>query len=651
MNIVAEKRKTYLFFNAFHRIVRINQIGKYKHHLESYKNLQKENELLKNQLLNDKRIFENNIFSAFENSDTLIIILDKQNNFSVVNRVAKIKNIFPSINKKNEKIDFGVFLFEYDIPIAQMAVNESFDGKYSAKDFYRIGFSNEDIWLRFTFSPLKNAYGEIAEIMIGITDISEYKVFQQHIQVTQAYSKATSDNIFIMSALGKFIDVRIANNHTFPMSKNEVLSKDVDQILPYDFAKLIKKTIQSCLKDNEVKKIQYELEINGVLRYFETILSPINEEQVLGVLHDQTENIEKKLIIKEKDDWFKSIFNTSRDGMVVELNETIVLVNDAYVKLYGYENSSELLNQKISIIHAEESDDMMLDYGKRRLRGEHVPSVYEAKGKCKNGQIIDIEITASVFQIQGQKYIVATNRNISERKQIENQLKKQNVELQKINSELDRFVYSASHDLRAPLRSLLGLIQLVKMDAAKDRIEDYIKRMEKSIHNLDNFIQDIIQYSRNSRVEVEKEPFLLKELVMELLDDIKYQGNPDSIIEIINNINDNILINTDRYRLGVILNNILSNAIRYSDSNKEYPKIIIDAKQIKSKIFISIEDNGIGIATQHLTNIFKMFYRAHDKKVGTGLGLYIVKETLERINGKINVESQVGVGTKFLIEL
>jgi signal transduction histidine kinase len=292
---------------------------------------------------------------------------------------------------------------------------------------------------------------------------------------------------------------------------------------------------------------------------------------------------------------------------------------------------------------------MMRKYGELRKKGESAPSVYEAKGLCKDGTEIDIEVTASAFEVAGQKYIIDINRNISERKNFEKKLKEQNLQLQKINAELDRFVYSASHDLRAPLRSMLGLIGLFRIDTDTNNYTNYLNRMEKSILSMDNFIQDIINYSRNARQEVCFETFNLHEIVVEMVEAIKHSSPIKIDVQYL--YDHRFMLHSDKKRIKIILNNLLSNAFRYYDQDKSHNLIKINAQYVDNKYIISVEDNGIGIDTEHIDKIFNMFYRAHDHKVGSGLGLYIVKETVNVLRGEVTVESKLGEGSIFKIIL
>jgi signal transduction histidine kinase len=241
----------------------------------------------------------------------------------------------------------------------------------------------------------------------------------------------------------------------------------------------------------------------------------------------------------------------------------------------------------------------------------------------------------------------------AERILAEDSLRKQNEELVKINKELDSLVYSASHDLRAPLKSVLGLVQLVEMDVKnKDygNIHDYMLKMIYSIQKLDRTIKDIIEYSKNARSEFNYETIDFIKLINENFDDLKYMDGMNTIEkEII--IEKTLPFVTDHNRLGVILKNILANAIKYRDSGKAKQLVSINISITEDLGTITVSDNGIGIDKAYLTRIFDMFYRATEKSDGSGLGLYIAKEVVEKLRGKISVKAEQGKGSTFIIEI
>ncbi|MBX2967681.1 MAG: GHKL domain-containing protein [Cyclobacteriaceae bacterium] len=226
-------------------------------------------------------------------------------------------------------------------------------------------------------------------------------------------------------------------------------------------------------------------------------------------------------------------------------------------------------------------------------------------------------------------------------------IEKRNSELRKVNSELDKFVYSASHDLRAPLASVLGLVNVARLSDGKD-IPLYLDLIEKSIQRLDGFIRDIIDFSRNARLEIIREEVSFKTIIYDVLDDLRYLDEK-SLIRRIVTVNGTGTFYTDPRRLKIILSNLISNAIKYHNLRKENPFIEVRVDYDDSQAIVRVIDNGAGIAENHLLNIFKMFYRANETIKGSGLGLYIVSETMEKLKGEISVSSKLDEGTTFTV--
>ncbi|MBI1768562.1 MAG: HAMP domain-containing histidine kinase [Bacteroidetes bacterium] len=232
----------------------------------------------------------------------------------------------------------------------------------------------------------------------------------------------------------------------------------------------------------------------------------------------------------------------------------------------------------------------------------------------------------------------------------EKALSRNNELLTKANQELDRFVYSASHDLRAPLTSVLGLIELSERSKDPAEISHCLNLMKSRIADLDCFIKEIIDYSRNSRQEVRLENFNLYQLVEEVAQGLKFGNGMENIL-IRYSIPQDMKVTTDRSRLKVVLNNLIGNALKYSNPRHNEPIVFVKAGMNDHQLKIQIEDNGIGISAEHLPKIFEMFYRASEKSQGSGLGLYIVKETLDKLKGQVQVKSTHGHGSVFTVEV
>lgn len=238
---------------------------------------------------------------------------------------------------------------------------------------------------------------------------------------------------------------------------------------------------------------------------------------------------------------------------------------------------------------------------------------------------------------------------IQNRKLAQQKLQFTNEELIKRNTELDNFVYSVSHDLRAPIASILGLINLAKSDKGQNLKTMYLDMMEKSARQQDYFIKEILDQSRNARLEVKREPVHFESLIEEAFEQLDYSNLNGKTVEKVISVEQQKPFYCDKWRLKIILNNVISNAIRYK--NGKDPIIKIDARINNDKVSLSIEDNGKGIGKKHLSNLGKMFYRATDEGAGSGLGLYIVKETLQKLHGSMAIESQEGHGTTVKFEI
>jgi signal transduction histidine kinase len=228
--------------------------------------------------------------------------------------------------------------------------------------------------------------------------------------------------------------------------------------------------------------------------------------------------------------------------------------------------------------------------------------------------------------------------------------KAKNEQLQKVNAELDRFVYSASHDLRAPLSSLLGLIELARKTNDPKEIDTYLTMMKGRIHHLDDFIREIIDYSRNERMEVIRKPVNLHQLVEEATFNLKHLDGADRI-NIVNEIPADTVLPSDAMRLKIVMNNLMNNAIKYHDHNKEDRYIRISIQAAQQGTHFTVCDNGMGIPAEHHDKVFNMFYRASDKSKGSGLGLYIVKQSLGQLGGSVTLKSQLGEGSTFTVLL
>jgi signal transduction histidine kinase len=228
-------------------------------------------------------------------------------------------------------------------------------------------------------------------------------------------------------------------------------------------------------------------------------------------------------------------------------------------------------------------------------------------------------------------------------------LEAQNKELEKINKELDLFAYRVSHDLRGPIASIRGLVDIVRSAESKEESEFCLERITSSTIKLDGFIQDILDLSRNSRTEVEFQSVNVCSMVGDVTDSLRFMDSNGKVNLILNCSQPTI--QTDPLRLKIILTNLITNAYKYYDEQKECSTIEVTCARENQNLCISIKDNGIGIQEEHRDKIFEMFFRGTDKSVGTGLGLYVVKEIVGKLKGSIDLKTSIGHGSEFIVTL
>lgn len=370
--------------------------------------------------------------------------------------------------------------------------------------------------------------------------------------------------------------------------------------------------------------------------------------KLVGIVQDVDKRKRAEILLIESEQFFKALIQNSSDYVqTINSEAEIIYQSPTMARLTGYTPEERQGKSILDIIHPD--DISYIESLKEEiLREPSKPRTIELRIIHKNGAAVWLEVTVTNLLHQpGVNAFVINSRDITQRKEAEERLKNQNEELKKINSELDGFVYRASHDLRAPLSSILGLISISKEEKDIRQKEEYLNMMEKSVKKLDLFIRNIIDYSRNARLQISVTPVRFDELISSIFDEYKYMER-STLIERKLTIEGNTDFYSDIFRLKIIFSNIISNAIRYSNPRVN-SFIRISINMTDANAVIHFEDNGAGIATESVNRIFEMFYRASESNVGSGLGLYIVKEVVQALGGTIKVDSELGKGTTFIV--
>jgi PAS domain S-box-containing protein len=331
--------------------------------------------------------------------------------------------------------------------------------------------------------------------------------------------------------------------------------------------------------------------------------------------------------------------------IVLNADNTIHQVNATLCKLLNYKEE-ELIGQPMSIIIYRDEEHFFKKINTELAKKGHAYNI-ERIFLSKKKKLIPVSISCSLLyntegQIDGTLLIA---KDISRMKRTQEQLKHK-------NEELNTFIYRVSHDIKGPLASIIGLLNL-----AKDEIDDphsikhYVNLIEMSAYRLDSIIGDFLEIGKLTQSQIRASNIDFNEFISEILESLKYADDFRNI-EFRININQHRTFKSKKVLLKAILQNLIENAIKYSKKGEEdNPYIEINVKDGDHKVIIEISDNGIGIEKNMVEHVFKMFYKGEHANSGSGLGLYIVKTSIDSIKGTITVKSTKNVGSTFTIEI
>ncbi len=258
-----------------------------------------------------------------------------------------------------------------------------------------------------------------------------------------------------------------------------------------------------------------------------------------------------------------------------------------------------------------------------------------------------------VFTLRKQVRIkTKTLRNeVEERQKIQKLLFDKNAELEKRNYELDKFVYSVSHNVRSPIASALGLINVIQIEFEENtNLSFYVSNIGKSLHKLDYYVNKILAYVANKNFKVKKERIHFDGFISQLIEEAKFVEGAEGV-EFEKEITQEINFYSDTERLYIILECLIANSIEYKTQREKKSFVKISVRVTRTHASIIIEDNGQGIEEEQLDKVFEMFYRGNERSQGAGLGLYVVKQTVDQLEGTLQLQSNYKTGSIFTLQI
>lgn len=345
--------------------------------------------------------------------------------------------------------------------------------------------------------------------------------------------------------------------------------------------------------------------------------------------------------LSESQERLAAIINTAVDGILtVSADGTILSANPACQRIFGHA-PDDVVGKPIRMLLPGPPDDSA-----EAARAGCVVASGETDAKRQDGRIVPVELSVAKVELAEGTVHTAIIRDISERKHFERQLLA-------ANAELEEFAYRTSHDLRSPIASSIGLLNISRElleNGDHDALSGTLERMERNFTRLDHLIQNIIVLTRDRLMEEEERRFSPYDVVQNQADTLSTLEE-DGRIRIANHIPPQLTIFSKPSKFDVIVGNLLSNAIKYHDPREADPRVDVYLEEHDGRIRLVVEDNGLGVPEEKRPLLFRMFKRLHpSRSFGSGLGLYILKKSAESLGGSVTFEAREK-GSRFIVEL
>ena len=466
----------------------------------------------------------------------------------------------------------------------------------------------------------------------------------------KALLDSAPDAMIIANEKGEIVLINRQTETLFGYTRGELLGSPVEILIPVDFRNKHQGHRRNYFADPKVRSMGAGLELfamrkDGTQFPVEISLSPLNTAEGLLVSASVRDITDRK----KAEEKFRSLLDAAPDATVIVNDKgAIQMINQQTEKLFGY-SRAELVGHPVELLipgeleskHAQHRADFFKT-PKVRTMGAGI----ELNAIKKNGMRFPVEISLSPIQTEEGLWVSASVRDISLRKGLENELKKS-------NAELEAFTYSVSHDLRAPLRGIIGFTTILEEDYSS-KLDNEARRITSVIKNntlkMGLLIDDLLSFSRMGKQELTKSRIDTAGMVNEIVDELSQQNKRNAVIHW--NIQSLPFVNADRNTIRQVWINLISNAIKYSGNKKE-PYIEIGSDSINGKMAFYVKDNGVGFDAAYKHKLFKVFQRLHgpEEFEGTGVGLALVEKIVSRHGGKVWADGEVDKGACFYFSL
>ena len=491
------------------------------------------------------------------------------------------------------------------------------------------------------------------------SEFSELSISNERFEIV---SKATSDTIWDWDVKTNSFIWNKGIQGVFGYKKDQVganLQWWFDKIHPEDSLKMSVKLYSYIAQRSDKWQDEYRfMDANGQYRYVYDRGFLVKDEEgnvvrMIGAMQDVTRQKEEEQRLR----LLETVIIQNRDTVLItavgaseNAEDQIVYVNPAFEKMTGY-NQAEVLHQSATFFFKRIQNKRDVKKIADALKKKEAFTLETlTKRKDNTNYWVNLSLIPITNHENQHTHWISIQRDITEEKEQEKEREQLIKELTQNNSDLKQFSYITSHNLRAPLSNLTGLLNLLEDIEIEDyELKEILQGFSKSTQQLNDTVNDLVNIIIiKDSLAIDKEPIVIRDVFENIFNQLSFLiSNLNPIIKLdVDKVNTLFL---NRSYFESILLNLTTNALRYSDPSRQL-KILVAAKNLGTETQITFKDNGLGIdLKRHRDKVFGLYQRFHDNPDSKGLGLYLVKSQVESMGGNITIDSEVGVGTTFTI--
>ena len=483
-------------------------------------------------------------------------------------------------------------------------------------------------------------------MILHISDINQRKEAEEQLRMFRTLINQSSDAIFVLEEeTGNLIDF----NEQMPVS----LGYTLDEMHQLRLSDLSPTSIDNSIPSYVLEEVRQLGSAIYMTRYIrkdgstfpvEVNLGAVQVGQksyLVGIARDITDRLHQEEALRQSEQKYRTLVEKMNEGLILTDNdETILFVNNRLCEILGRDKKELLGYRSYEVLGSNEASQTIKNKSALRLKG--LSDQYELQLQHKNGDTIWVLVAGAPYIDSNGDAIgtIAIITDITDRKATE-------LKLQEKNNELDAFVYKASHDLKGPLASIIGVTNIARDEVQVPEATRYFDLISKSTERLDNILSELLDVTRINKAQLNYEPINVPFIIDDIINSLKHLPK-SQYIDFQKEIHISNGFQSDKKLLTSILQNLIVNSINYHNPQAQPPVVRVSVKEkFQNKIEFQVSDNGQGIPTRMQQKVFEMFYRGNTQSKGSGLGLYIVKNSIEKLQGSCELQSEPGSGTTF----